>query len=199
MQKLKPVNSVVALSLVIFTFIWGWQGWRAVETFGPAWWFDEIGHAIFGLGYTFAVLYWIRTYAPAAYYTAPKWFISVTTNAIMTMAGVIWEAIELLWDLWLQPNFAAWLAKAQKDSVDTTIDILVTAVFSTLALIARHVFLKWYESRYPNEALKEAIKRAEEQGRQLGKEVQPMRREHRKRILRKVMRPLRKNPKNLQG
>src|SRR3989338_8211588 len=99
------LTTVFALMIFwsLFAALWGfWQlGGITYEIFSSAWWFDEIGHAIFG-----AVL-----------------------------------AISLLL---FHQNYSSWIAKAQLNSVDTTLDIISAMLFAVLALFAYEAAKKLY-------------------------------------------------------
>ena len=193
------VNLLILLANLAFAYIWGVWGWGDSELYESGWWFDNYGHILFGFGWGFIIIYWIRKYAPATYIVANKFFLALVAIAVVTLLEVIiWEGLELLWDLKLQPDFANWLAKAQKGSADTTIDIIMTALGAIVAMLFWGGYRKFYEWKWPNDAQKEAIEEAREKAKIYALEITQMGREHRKQIMQEFRRSLKKKLKDIK-
>lgn len=146
-------RSTVVFTLIIFwslfAAIWGfWQvGGVAYEIFSPAWWFDETGHALFGAFLVFSLLIFHQNYST----TYPPLLRALGEKHIMrdilgevALGAILWEAAELLHDLYLQSNYSAWIARAQLNSVDTVLDIISAILFAILALFAYEAAKKIY-------------------------------------------------------
>lgn len=100
--------------------------------------------------------------------------------------AALWEAWELLWDLKIQPDFASWLGKAQKDSADTTLDIIITTLGAVVDMPFWWAYRKYYEWRWPNEAVEEALEETVERAKLSAEEIRLMQKEHRKKVLAKI-------------
>ncbi|MDP3947103.1 MAG: hypothetical protein Q8Q41_00210 [bacterium] len=134
-------SSVVIFILLIFwslfAAIWGfWATGTQYEIFDPGWFFDEAGHAFFGMALAISLLILHQAYS-SIYSPLLR---SIGEGHVMrdiigevALGGIIWETAELLWDLYVQKNYPAWLNRAQLNSVDTTLDILI-AVLSAIIL-----------------------------------------------------------------
>ena len=133
----------------LFAALWGfWQlGGITYEIFSSAWWFDEIGHAIFGAVLAISLLLFHQNYSP----TYPPLLRALGERHLMrdilgevALGAMLWEAAELLKDLYSQQNYSSWIAKAQLNSVDTTLDIISAMLFAVLALFAYEAAKKLY-------------------------------------------------------
>ena len=148
----RPSNIRIFALAVLFYYIWGMQNWSDSQLLSGGWWFDALGHFIFGVGLSFILLYWIRFYAPESYILSGK--LNIARQIIEDVAfieAIFWEGFELLWDLKIQPNYATWLVRAQNSSADTTSDILVTALGAMFAMFLWWCWRKYHELRWPDE------------------------------------------------
>ncbi|MBI2450791.1 MAG: hypothetical protein HYV52_00415 [Parcubacteria group bacterium] len=153
--------------------------WGEAELFSRIWWFDEINHAIFGFVGGLTLIYLIRNYAAAGIFTfAGQKIFGVIVIAIITLLGMFWEGAELWWDLHLRPSYFNWLAIAQKDSADTTIDLLTNSIFAFLAVLLYKVYNYFYFWIYPDESEKEDIEAAKSAIKLLTKNIRERRREN---------------------
>jgi len=100
--------------------------------------------------------------------------------------ATLWEGMELLWDLKIRPDFASWLAKAQKDSADTTLDIIITTLGAVSDMPIWWSYRKYYEWRWPNETAEEAIEEARGKAEISAKEISAMQKEHKKQVIAKI-------------
>ena len=175
----RPLNIVIIISVLAFIYIWGIWGWRDSELFDAAWWFDTAGHAIFGFGVGLALIYLISTYAAKGIFLfAGKRLLAVVVISIIMIVGILWEAVELLWDAYLQPNYFSWYAKAQESSIDTTIDILVNLIFVSFAMIAYRLYTNIYEKLNSNKAEENEINETIEMINHLSQKIRTRRHEH---------------------
>lgn len=120
----------------------------------------------------------------------PKWAWALSIIAFVTtvIEVIFWEIfIEwLLWDSWLQPAYFNWLAKAQKGSEDTMMDIVVSLLGVISAMLAWWAGRKFYAWKWPNEDAEEAIEEAREKNELFAEEISAMQKEHRHRIVAKI-------------
>jgi len=187
----RPSNIRIFSCAVLFTYVWGAHNWGDSELFSNGWWFDALGHFIFGVGLSFVMLYWIKLYAPESYILSGKLNIArQIIEDVTIIEAIFWEGFEMLWDLQIQPNYASWLAQAQKGSADTTSDIIVTALGATFAMFLWRCWRKYHEKRWPSEAEKESIESAKAKSRALAKEILATRKGHRRQIFNEFKRSL---------
>ena len=127
---------VFAIYWSIYIYIWGIWGWRDSELFDIAWWFDEAGHALGGIMGALTLLYLYKTYSLHGIFRfAGKKHLTKDIIEDVAIFGILWELGELAWDLYLQPNYLFWLAKAQKGAADTIIDLITNPLFAFITLI----------------------------------------------------------------
>lgn len=174
----------------MFFLIWGLWAWEISELWSSGWKFDAIGHAFFGFVWAFILLYWIIKYFPRLYIQVPKFIIAFIIISIVTavLEVVVWEILIewLLWDSWLQPTYFTWLAKAQKGSADTNVDIVITLFGSIFAMLLWWVVRAFYAWKWPNEAATEAIEETRERAEMSAAEITAMQKEHRKQVVAKI-------------
>ncbi|MBI2056614.1 MAG: hypothetical protein HYT37_04555 [Candidatus Sungbacteria bacterium] len=163
--------------------VWGWED--TAKLFTAPWWFDETGHALAGVMGSYTILYYTQNYiAQGIFRIMGKFFLAVIIIACVSLVfGVGWEGGELAWDAWIQPNYFSWLGKAQADSADTTIDILVTTVFSILAMACYGLYNIVYKKLYPNEDEQLNIEYLKHLIHYVSREVVKRRRSHLKQIV----------------
>lgn len=133
----------------LFAAIWGfWQMDRmAYDIFSSFWWFDEIGHALFGAFLVFSLLIFHQNYSTAY----PPLLRALGEKHLMrdilgevALGAILWEAAELLKDFYSQKNYSVWIARAQLNSVDTVLDIIIAVLFAILALFVYESTKKLY-------------------------------------------------------
>jgi len=194
-SKRKIINSLIALFNILFLLIWWRFSWgEEVELFKPGWWFDAYGHALTGFGWAWIVLYWSKLYSPDNYVFDSK-FRTARDVIFKVIIGEIflWEiGVELLWDSQIQPNFASWMAKAQKGAADNMFDVAFTALAAALAMILWGLYRKYYAWRYPNEAAQEEINEENARLNIIAKRILAQRKEQQKQTLRKFLLHFRK-------
>jgi len=139
-------NLLLAVAWIIFVYIWGIWNWKETELFKMTWWFDTAGHAVFGALGSLTLLYFYMPYS------------AELVIAKITKWGIYWEAGELFYDYFIQPNFAGWLAQAQKGSADNIIDILTTYFSARLAMF---VYKHFYQKKEIEEEIDEIAERIE--------------------------------------
>lgn len=159
-------RSIVIFTLIIFwslfAAIWGfWKvGGVAYEIFGPAWWFDEVGHALFGAILTVSLLILHQTYSaiyPPLLRALGEGHLMRDIVGEVALGAVLWEAAELLHDLYVQISYSAWIARAQLNSVDTTLDIISAVLFAFLTLLAYEAAKKIYHRLRSGESKEETV------------------------------------------
>lgn len=177
---------VFAVYWVIHIYIWLIWRWKNSELFDSAWFFDEAGHALFGIMGAFTLLYLYRTYSLHGIFRfAGKKHLTKDIVEDIAIFGILWEFAELSWDLYLQPNYLDWLAKAQKGAADTVIDIIVNPLFALLALIVFFYCIRIgkyiYKKIYPDDKniadVEEEIEEALEMLKYLDEKVRFLRKE----------------------
>ena len=150
-------------------YIWLNLGWGEVELFDRAWWFDEAGHALFGIIGALILLYLYKTYSLHGIFRfAGKKHLTKDIIEDVAFLGIIFELAELGWDLYLQPNYLAWLAKAQKGAADTMIDLIINPFFAFITLmiyfhcirLGRYIYKKIYPYDKNTAAVEEEVEEA---------------------------------------
>lgn len=186
----KIINCSIALFNILFLIVWGGVAWGESELWSFGWTFDAVGHFAFCFVWGFIFLYWIKTYWRGAYVVVPKWAWALSIIAFVTtvIEVIVWEIfIEwLLWDSWLQPTYFNWLAKAQKGSEDTMMDIVVSLLGVISAMLAWWAGRKFYAWKWPNDDADEAIEEVREKNEAFAEEIGAMQKEHRRRIIAKI-------------
>ncbi|MBI2039140.1 MAG: hypothetical protein HYT22_02600 [Candidatus Niyogibacteria bacterium] len=178
----RPLNVCLLLFWITYLYIWT-QGWADSELFDSQWRFDAIGHAAGGFFGALSFLYLFRRYSVKGIFNiAGGLFMSVSIIGIITISGVLWEAIELIWDWVLQPNYFEWLAKAQKNSADTTIDILFNTAFAAVAMLAATLFRVIYRRIYPDKSGKYEAEEILARIEHLSRDLRSQRTEHLRQI-----------------
>lgn len=146
-------RSAVVFTLMIFwslfAAIWGfWQMDRmAYDIFSPNWWFDEAGHALFGVLLAVSLLILHQNYSvvyPPLLRALGEGHHMRDIVGEVALGAVLWEAAELIKDLYSQMNYSAWIARAQLNSVDTTLDIISAVLLAILTLFAYEAAKKLY-------------------------------------------------------
>ena len=199
-KYLNWTNLIMVLANLVFIYIWGVLNWGDAEVGSNGWWFDELGHVISGFGWFFIWLHLIRSYMPATYLVTNKTFLGIVIVAIVTIAeAILWEGGELLWDLKIQPDYVSFLAKAQKGSVDTILDILFTFAAAFLAMALWEIWRKFCSKKWPDITKKEAAMEAKAKARLLAEEILKMERAHRKQVLKEIFAPLRRRKEKNQS
>lgn len=136
-----------------FGYVWLVWGWKDTsELFSAAWWFDEAGHMLYGIMGGYTLLYYYQNYTVSgAFRLFGKLFLASSIISKITLWGVYWEIIEFVWDIWLQPAHFDWLGKAQSDSLDTSIDIILNSMFARIAMVLYGLYNMLYKKWYPDE------------------------------------------------
>lgn len=223
----KPVWPLFAWGAywIIHILVWGVWGWKESElfrngTFSPngPWWFDFAGHAWAGIMGAFNDLYlYSRSRRGGLQERRREMGDLQLTKCVVAdvgLAGIGWEAIELLWDRLLQPNFAVWAAKAQKDIVDNVIDVVTNPAGALIGVLfafaAIAVFNRWIKKKADEEEtdaleiirITEEIEACEDQLEEISRRLQRTQREfiiqhlrRRRERLRTFWKKIRKNKK----
>ena len=146
-----------------------------------------------GFVWAFMVLYWKRAYSPGSYIVTNKFDTAFDVVAKITLGEIVfWEFfVEFLWDMKIQPDYASWLAKAQKGAADNMLDIIFTMLAATAAMALWGFYGKIYKKFYPNEAEQDMILEAKENARQLGQKLIAMKKIHRKHAIKELRKTLR--------
>lgn len=154
----KPPNAVIAILSLIFAVVWAlnWQGGN--DLFGNQWWFDTLGHSVAGFGGALALRYLIRKYAAKGFFAFEEGrrFLNLVVEAWVMRLAILWEAFEFSWDMFGQ-QYLMWVARAQKDLIDTMVDILAAVFMAKVAILLASLYDNWYERRYPDESEQEEI------------------------------------------
>lgn len=159
-------RSAVIFALMIFwslfAAVWGfWQVGGVTDTiFSSTWWFDEIGHMIFGALLVISLLFLHQNYSSAH----PPLLRALGEGHLMrdilgevALGAVLWEAAELLHDFYLTSNYSTWIVRAQLNSVDTTLDIISALLFAVLMFFVYEAAKKLYHRmRHGDESREEA-------------------------------------------
>lgn len=183
----------------MFLWIWGHYSWgEETELFARGWWFDAFGHILSAFVWAFMVLYWKRIYSPGAYIVTNRFDLTFDIIAKVTLGEIVfWEfLIEFMWDIKIQPDYASWLAKAQKGAADNILDIVFTILAASAAMALWGLYGKFYKKFYPNEAEQDMILEAKENAKQLGQKLIAMKKAHRKHAIKELRKTLRTKIKN---
>jgi len=123
-----------------FLYVWGLWGWEDSETLrGAAWWLDEAGHALYS--FVFALLAYLvaQTRSRKFYDPDERWELDALVIALTFLwAGLFWEIGEFIRDRF--GSTLDWRTVAQIDSVDTMLDLIITAVCASLAAGTRRMW-----------------------------------------------------------
>ena len=177
---------------IVHIYIWGIWGWGESELFNPNWWFDETGHAFFGIMMALTLLYYYKTYSlHGIFRVAGRRHLIKDIVEDVAIYGILWELIELGWDRYLQPNYLDWLSKAQKGTADTVIDLVINPFFAFIALVAyfslMYLFKHIYEKTHPNDRnaaiVEEEVEEALEMLHYLDKYIRLVRKERLKQLM----------------
>lgn len=152
----------IVIGTMIFIIIWGWWGWQEVELFDNAWRFDTLGHAVAGFGGALVLCYLFKKYHHAkdifeCSFGRP--LLSALVEKWVMRGAFAWEITEFCWDEWGQP-LLSWLAKAQKGSADTMIDLIVTIATGFVALTLLRRREERSDKRHPEDVEKRDIQEA---------------------------------------
>mgnify|MGYP001570252768 FL=1 len=145
-------NSAIIFFWFAFFYIWGPWGplWQSgTEVFSPKWWFDTLGHAVVGLVFPIQLLYYYSNYPPSGAFTIndeEKLKLKILWNT--AKLAVCWEIFEMVFDA-LRSDFYNFMDRAQKGSVDTTVDIAVTFFAAQLAMALYVRYKKAGKKRHP--------------------------------------------------
>ncbi len=158
-------RSTVIFILIIFwslfAAIWGfWVGGLQYEMFEPGWWFDTAGHALFGAFLAVSLLILHQSYSviyPPLLRALGEGHHMRDIIGEVAIGAVMWEAAELIRDLYVQKNYPAWITRAQLNSVDTTLDIISAVLFAILTLLAYEAAKKIYHRLRRDESKEEAV------------------------------------------
>jgi hypothetical protein len=173
---------------LLFILIWGVESPPTLELFGPAWWMDETGHAVFGFFGAMALHHFYRKYSPQGEFHShnpreQKYVREFVISRILYL-GVGWEILEAVWDRLLQPDWFNWLTQAQKGSLDTTIDIAINLIFAWLAM--RIYYFYYFNLRKQHlshdEAITSEIIRINADIERVNKEIHILHRDRRKKL-----------------
>lgn len=147
-----PTTFFISYWLAHF-YIWTVWGWKDTnELFTDAWWFDESGHMLYGIMGSYTLLYYYQNYAVSGTFRLfGRIFLANSIISKVTLWGVYWEIGEFAWDIWLQPAHFDWLGKAQSDSLDTSLDIIINNAFARIALAFYGAYNILYKKLYPDE------------------------------------------------
>lgn len=141
-----------ALYWLTHLYIWGVWGWREAELFNAAWWFDTAGHTIFGMVMATNLLYNYKKYAMyGSFRIFGQGVLADLVTGKITKLAVYWELGELAFDFLIQPNLFTWMAKAQKGSADTIVDIVVTIIAAEFITRVYRYYNKFYKKRHPTD------------------------------------------------
>lgn len=151
----KPPNVLIAVLTAIFTIIWG-SNWQYSSY--QSWWFDTLGHIVAGFGGALSLRYLIRKYGAKGFFAFDEGrrFLAIIVEAWVIRLAILWEVIEFVWDVLGQPNMS-WMARAQKDLIDTMVDIIAAVFFAKIAMILASGYDHIYENRYPDEIEREEM------------------------------------------
>jgi hypothetical protein len=177
---------IFAVCWGIIIYVWGIWGWNS-----PNWWFEEAGHVVGGTMGAITLLYLYKTYSLHGIFRfAGKKHLTKDIVEDVAFLGILWELYEMIWDLYLQPNFFPHLARAQSGIIDTVIDLMINplSAFLTMVIYFRCVklYALIYKKIYPDDtktiAVEEEIEETLEILRYVGKKVQFLRKEHLKQL-----------------
>lgn len=199
-NRWRQFRTPVILALFWFTYVYTWVvwGWRDTNTlFSAPWWFDETGHALYGVMGSVTLLHFFQNYAAKGIFRITgRFFLSLIVISIVALLGVFWELCEFIWDMWLQPEYFDWLGKAQSDSIDTSLDIIVNTLFSTFAIGIYGLYNFFYKKLYPEEIEMFQVEELIDDIRHISRKIQSRRREHLRHIVpevKKLIRTIRQN------
>ncbi len=204
-DKWPPV--VLAIYWGVHIYIWLIWGWKDTELFNSAWWFDEAGHALFGVTGALTLLYFYRTYSLHGIFRfAGKKHLTKDIVEDVAIFGILWEFGEMIWDLYFQPNFIQ-LAMAQKGVIDTVIDLVVNPIFALITLViyfsCARLYARIYERNYPDDkntaAVEGEVEETLEMLRYVSQKVRSLRKEHLKHLrptLKEIVHFFREGKKN---
>jgi len=180
LRKHKRIFDVfLYLFWITFAYIWLTE-WGKVVLFNEKWWFDIAGHALFGFAGTITLLYRYHIKSSrGVYYIAGYNLLSREIITRVGLYAIVWEFIELLYDLQIHTIYPSWLAKAQESSIDTSLDVLVAVCISTITMIGYVLFNKAYEKLYPDDFIKEKKSMLEDVMRHVNEEIVQHKKEHR--------------------
>lgn len=153
---------IIITAITLFVMIWGVWGWQEAILFSGAWGFDTIGHTIAGFGGALALRHLFKKHHRTKNifeFSFGRPLLSALVEKWVMRSAFTWEIIEFCWDEWGQP-LLSWLAKAQKGSADTMLDLIVTigAGFGALALFRRYE--ERYDKRHPDDVEKREVQEA---------------------------------------
>lgn len=198
----RQFRTIIILIFFWFAFAYVWLIWGWKDTnhlFTAPWWFDTAGHALYGFMGSFTLLYFFQNYAAGGIFRfTGRIFIAVVIASSVSLIGVFWEMTELFWDAWIQPGYLRWLGKAQSDSVDTSIDIIVNTLGAIFAMGMYGLYNFIFQKIHPEDD--DIFKTDEliEDIRHVSRKIQTHRREHLKHIIpaiRELVRTIRKQRK----
>lgn len=175
------LNILIGTLASFFIFIWG--PWHWIIYSNPIWWFDDLGHILYGFFGGLLVLYIKVNYtARGAFLFVGKKSLMFDTAIYVMAGGAFWELSEFIWDLYLQPSYFPYLNTAQYGLVDTMFDLLNTFWSVLFAIISWQIWRKVYSAFWPDEAEEEELQEIAETIQDASKEVFAIRRMHMKTI-----------------
>jgi len=185
-------RAAMIIGLVIFwlvyAYIWAIWGWNDSTLFSRWWYFDTLGHAIFGVGATITLLFLFRNSVHAWFFFGGNIMLTVATVSTVAFAGVFWEFIEAAWDVYHHgvPDHI----RAQNSALDTSLDILSSTLTSFITVLIYILYSKWYWRRNPNEQVEELGSRIELLSQHMKKEIREQRLDIRKALRRRLKKKL---------
>lgn len=141
-----------------------WHGTQDIWTSG--WMLDELYHYVFGMALALNIIYRYKRKPGNRSHpisgSRHLWF-SVRINGLVFLLGYLWEiGFEYSWDNYFQINFFPWLGKAQKDQIDTLLDLALNPLGSLTAIeifcrLERKFFNWLHEQKFEDAEIEEIL------------------------------------------
>ncbi len=179
-KKRTALNAGIVIFWLFFIFLWGWNPF---DGFRRTWWFDDLGHILYGFCGGLTFLYFkIRYSARGAFLFVGKKMLILDTIFYVMGSGATWELGEFLWDAYIRPEYFSYLDTAQHGLADTMLDLFHELWSVIIALFVWRLARMLYAALWPDEAVREDREYTADQIFEASAHLRELRRAHWKEI-----------------
>ncbi len=149
-KKQTALNAGIIIFWFLIIILWGWN---PLDGYRRWWWFDDLGHMLYGFFGAWTFLYFkIHYSARGAFLFVGKKMLVLDTIFYVMGSGAIWELHEFMWDVFLRPGYFPYLDTAQHGLADTMLDLFHELWTATAALLIWHFGRWFYAVLWPEQA-----------------------------------------------
>ena len=192
------VNTLLICFWGLFAYSSGgwWGGWAPPWVgYHRWWWYDDVGHSLYGFVGGFTLLHFIINYtARGAFLFVGRGMVTIIVLAMVLAGAGLFELYEFIWDEFLKPPERF---RGQNGLRDTMIDVWNALWAVAFLLFLWHMGRSLYRRIWPVYAEKEERSQTADDILEASERIRELRRRHWKEVRDKFRRKIRQQKKIL--